>query len=102
MLYKTYLYFYNFFFNYPTPANLTNVWNFGILSFFFLIIQIISGIGLSMYYVPNEEFAFVFVEYIMRDTYFGWFFRYVHSNGASLFFFLFIYIFSEVFFIYLI
>jgi len=87
MLYKTYLYFYNFFFNYPTPANLTNVWNFGILSFFFLIVQIISGIGLSMYYVPTEEFAFVFVEYIMRDTYFGWFFRYIHSNGASLFFF---------------
>jgi len=87
MLYKTYLYFYNFFINYPTPANLTNVWNFGILSFFFLIVQIVSGIGLSMYYVPTEEFSFVFVEYIMRDTYFGWFFRYIHSNGASMFFF---------------
>ena len=87
MLYKNYIYLYNFFFNYPTPANLTNVWNFGVLSFVFLLIQIVSGIGLSMYYVPNEEFAFIFVEYIMRDTYFGWFFRYVHSNGASLFFF---------------
>jgi len=40
-----------------------------------------------MYYVPNEEYAFYFVESVMRDTYFGWFIRYIHSNGASFFFF---------------
>lgn len=87
MIKKTYTDLYNFFFNYPTPSNLTNVWNFGILSFVFLLIQIISGLFLSMYYVPEEQFAFNYIEYIMRDTYFGWYIRYVHSNGASFFFF---------------
>lgn len=87
MIYRTYLYYYNFFLNYSTPSNLTNVWNFGVISFFFLLIQIVTGIGLSMYYIPNEQFAFVFAEFIMRDTYFGWYFRYAHANGASLFFF---------------
>ena len=78
---------YNFFFNYATPSNLTNVWNFGVLSFFLLVLQILSGLLLSMYYVPNEELAFIFAEYLMRDTFFGWYIRYIHSNGASLFFF---------------
>ena len=78
---------YNFFFNYATPSNLTNVWNFGVLAFSLLISQMISGLLLSMYYVPNEELAFYFTEYLMRDTYFGWYIRYLHSNGASLFFF---------------
>ncbi len=87
MLKKTYSDLYNFFFNYPTPSNLTNVWNFGILSFFFLLIQIVSGLLLSMYYIPTEEFSFKYVEFIMRETYFGWFIRYIHNNGASLFFF---------------
>ena len=79
--------FYNFFFNYPTPSNLTNVWNFGILSFIFLLIQIITGLLLSLYYVPSAEWAFHFVEYLVRDTHLGWYIRYLHANGASLFFF---------------
>jgi len=87
MIRNSFIRLYNFFFNYPTPGNLTNVWNFGILAFAFLIVQIISGLAISMYYVPTEEFSFIFTEYLMRDTYFGWYIRYVHSNGASLFFF---------------
>lgn len=87
MLKNTSTSLYNFFFNYPTPSNLTNVWNFGVLSFIFLLIQILSGLILSTYYVPNEEFSFIFTEYLMRDTYYGWYVRYIHSNGASFFFF---------------
>ena len=78
---------YNFFFNYPTPSNLTNVWNFGILAFIFLMTQIITGLLLSLYYVPTAEWAFEFVEYLVRDTYLGWYIRYLHANGASFFFF---------------
>ena len=78
---------YNFFFNYPTPGNLVTMWNFGVLSFLFLSIQVISGLFLSMYYSAHEAFAFVSVEsVIMRDASFGWLFRYIHSNGASFFF----------------
>lgn len=78
---------YNFFFNYPAPSNLTTLWNFGVLGFMFLIIQILSGMVLSFYYVANSFYAFDYVEWIMRDTYLGFFARYIHSNGASFFFF---------------
>lgn len=87
MLKKFILNIYNFFFNYPTPGNLVTMWNYGVLSFVFLLIQIVSGLFLSMYYSAHEAFAFVSVEsIIMRDVSFGWLFRYIHSNGASFFF----------------
>lgn len=76
----------NFFLNYPTPGSLSYVWNFGICSFFFLMVQIVSGLFLSMHYVPSESLAFDSVEEIMRDISYGWLFRYMHSNGASFFF----------------
>ncbi len=71
---------------YPAPATLTYLWNFGVLAFFCLIIQIISGIFLAMHYIPHIDLAFLSIEHIMRDVNNGWLLRYVHSNGASMFF----------------
>lgn len=71
---------------YPVPFNLTYLWNYGSLAAFMLSIQIISGIFLSMYYIPYIEIAFLSVEHIMRNVQYGWFIRYLHANGASFFF----------------
>jgi len=99
MLKKNYLLIYNFFFNYPTPSNLTFLWNFGVLSFIFFIIQFITGFFLSMYYFPYDILAFNSVENIMREVTFGWIIRYLHSNGASFFFFfVFLHIFRNLFY----
>jgi ubiquinol-cytochrome c reductase cytochrome b subunit len=76
---------------YPTPANLNYFWNFGSLLGLVLVSQIISGIILAMQYTPHIDYAFMSVEHIMRDVNYGWFFRYLHANGASFFFF-FVYI----------
>jgi len=71
---------------YPTPSNLSYVWNFGVFSLIALILQIITGILLVMHYTPNVDLAFVSCEHIMRDVNFGWLLRYAHANGASIFF----------------
>lgn len=71
---------------YPAPRNLNYFWNFGSLAGLALIIQIITGVVLAMHYVPTAEGAFESVERIMRDVNYGWLIRYVHANGASLFF----------------
>ena len=67
------------------------MWSAGSISGICLLIQLLSGIFLAMYYVPHIDYAFMSVEHIMRDVEYGWFFRYCHSNGAS-FFFIFVYI----------
>lgn len=72
---------------YGTPVNLSYAWGFGSLAGISLIIQIVSGLFLSMFYIPHIELAFASIEFIMRDVHYGWFVRYVHSNGASMFFF---------------
>ena len=72
--------------HYPTPITLTYAWSFGSLAGICLVIQIISGILLSLHYTANIDLAFSSVEYIMRDVPNGWFIRYVHANGASMFF----------------
>jgi len=72
--------------NYPTPGNINNLWNFGFLSGVCLGIQILTGIFLTMHYTPHIDTAFDSVEHIMRDVEYGWYIRYAHSNGASLFF----------------
>ena len=74
--------------DYPTPVNINYFWNYGVLSAFFLGIQIITGVFLAMHYVPSVEQAFNSVEHIMRDVQYGWLIRYFHSNGASFFFIL--------------
>lgn len=71
---------------YPTPISLTYAWSFGSLAGVTLVIQIISGIFLSMHYTPNIDLAFSSIEYIMRDVKNGWLVRYIHANGASMFF----------------
>jgi ubiquinol-cytochrome c reductase cytochrome b subunit len=72
---------------YATPANLTYAWSFGSLAGVCLVIQIFSGVFLSMFYTPHVDLAFASVEFIMRDVNHGWLIRYIHSNGASMFFF---------------
>ena len=73
-------------YNYPTPRNLNYWWNFGSLAGLALVIEILTGVVLNMHYVPTAEGAFASVERIMRDVNFGWLIRYVHANGASVFF----------------
>jgi len=72
--------------DYPTPTNLTYLWSFGASAGICLVIQIISGVFLAMHYTPNIELAFNSVEHIMRDVSSGWLLRYIHANGASIFF----------------
>ncbi|MDH7799431.1 MULTISPECIES: cytochrome b N-terminal domain-containing protein [unclassified Beijerinckia] len=71
---------------YPTPRNLNYWWTFGGILSFMLVAQIITGIVLTMHYTPHVDMAFASVESIMRDVNWGWFLRYAHSNGASMFF----------------
>ena len=72
--------------NYPTPINIHYAWNFGFLSAICLGIQIVTGIFLAMHYTPHIDLAFESVEHIMRDVNYGWLLRYIHANGASMFF----------------
>jgi ubiquinol-cytochrome c reductase cytochrome b/c1 subunit len=72
---------------YPTPRNLNYFWAFGAILSFMLGAQMLTGIILAMHYVPNEALAFKSIEHIMRDVNYGWLIRYLHSNGASMFFF---------------
>ena len=71
---------------YPAPSNLTYLWNFGVFALVSLMIQIITGIILVMHYTPNIDLAFLSVEHLMRDVPYGWVLRYIHANGASIFF----------------
>ena len=71
---------------YPAPKNLNYWWNFGSLAGIALTIQLATGIVLAMHYVPHGDIAFDSVERIMRDVNYGWLLRYLHSNGAALFF----------------
>ena len=71
---------------YPTPRNLNYWWTFGGILSFLLGAQIITGIVLVMHYTPHADMAFKSVEHIMRDVNYGWLLRYLHSNGASMFF----------------
>ncbi len=72
--------------DYPTPKNLNYWWNFGSLAGFFLLVQIITGIMLSMHYTAHVDHAFTSIEHIMRNVNHGWLIRYIHMNGASFFF----------------
>ena len=71
---------------YYTPKNFNFWYFFGSLALVVLVLQIVTGILLAMNYKPDVELAFASVEYIMRDVWGGWFIRYMHSTGASLFF----------------
>jgi len=77
---------YSSFISYPAPSNITYFWNFGIYALVCLLLQVITGIALAMHYAPEVNLAFYSVEHIMRDVNFGWLLRYLHANGASMFF----------------
>lgn len=71
---------------YPTPANISYLWSFGMLAGMCLVIQLVTGVIVAMHYAANTLIAFSSVEHIMRDVIGGWFIRYAHANGASFFF----------------
>lgn len=72
--------------DYPTPRNLNYFWNFGSIAGIMLLAQIITGVFLAMHYTAHVDHAFDSVEHIMRDVNYGWLLRYLHANGASMFF----------------
>ncbi|MEQ9174097.1 MAG: cytochrome b N-terminal domain-containing protein [Alphaproteobacteria bacterium] len=71
---------------FPMPRNLTYLWSFGALATVMLLIMLVTGIVLAMHYTANVDLAFGSVERIMREVNYGWLLRYLHSNGASMFF----------------
>nr|YP_009502804.1 cytochrome b [Idiurus macrotis]Q8W9J6.1 RecName: Full=Cytochrome b; AltName: Full=Complex III subunit 3; AltName: Full=Complex III subunit III; AltName: Full=Cytochrome b-c1 complex subunit 3; AltName: Full=Ubiquinol-cytochrome-c reductase complex cytochrome b subunit [Idiurus macrotis]ASM91475.1 cytochrome b [Idiurus macrotis]CAC80520.1 cytochrome b [Idiurus macrotis] len=78
--------FNNSFIDLPTPSNISSWWNFGSLLGLCLIIQIMTGLFLAMHYTPDTSTAFSSVAHICRDVNYGWLIRYMHANGASMFF----------------
>ena len=71
---------------YPTPRNLNYWWTFGAILTFMLIAQIATGVVLVMHYTATADGAFNSVEHIMRNVNYGWLLRYLHANGAAMFF----------------
>jgi ubiquinol-cytochrome c reductase cytochrome b subunit len=71
---------------YYAPKNFNFWYYFGSLALMVLVMQIVTGVWLTMNYKPDAELAFNSVEYIMRDVNWGWLIRYMHSTGASMFF----------------
>nr|AXY95250.1 cytochrome b [Trachypithecus pileatus] len=70
----------------PTPSNISTWWNFGSLLATCLTLQIITGLFLAMHYSPDTSSAFSSIAHITRDVNYGWIIRYLHANGASMFF----------------
>jgi len=71
---------------YYAPKNFNFWYYFGVIATVVLVLQLVTGIWLTMSYVPSGDGAFASVEYIMRDVHFGWLLRYLHTTGASAFF----------------
>nr|AAC53270.1 cytochrome-b [Heliophobius argenteocinereus] len=76
----------NSFIDLPTPSSISMWWNFGSLLGMCLILQIITGLFLAMHYTADTLTAFSSVTHICRDVNYGWLIRYMHANGASMFF----------------
>ena len=70
----------------PAPANLSVWWNFGSMLGVCLVVQLVTGLILSMHYSPHTDLAFSSVIHIIQDVNYGWILRYIHANGASWFF----------------
>nr|AHV83619.1 cytochrome b [Lepus peguensis]CDJ79749.1 cytochrome b [Lepus peguensis] len=70
----------------PAPSNISAWWNFGSLLGLCLMIQILTGLFLAMHYTSDTATAFSSVTHICRDVNYGWLIRYLHANGASMFF----------------
>nr|ABY80874.1 cytochrome b [Lepidophyma sylvaticum] len=76
----------NSFIDLPTPSNISAWWNFGSILGMCLIIQILTGLFLSMHYTADIASAFSSIAHICRDVQYGWLIRNIHANGASIFF----------------
>jgi ubiquinol-cytochrome c reductase cytochrome b subunit len=72
--------------DYPTPLNINYLWSFGSAAGICLVIQILTGVFLAMHYTPHIDYALSSIDFIMRNVQNGWFIRYLHANGASIFF----------------
>ncbi len=77
---------YDSFVSYPVPRNLNYMYTFGGILMLMLVCQLVTGIVLVMHYTANTALSFASVEHIMRDVNYGWLIRYMHMNGASMFF----------------
>ena len=77
---------YDSFVDFPTPKNLNYWYTFGGILAICLVVQILTGVVLAMHYTASVDEAFGSVERIMRDVPYGWLIRYIHANGASMFF----------------
>jgi ubiquinol-cytochrome c reductase cytochrome b subunit len=87
------------FVSYPTPRNLNYAYTFGAILSVMLVVQIVTGVVLAMHYTASTLLAFDSVEKIMRDVNSGWLLRYLHANGASMFFFaVFVHIFRGLYY----
>lgn len=82
---------------YKSPINFNYWFNFGFLSLFFLILQIITGIILAMFYNANLMLAYGAILDISNEIYYGWWLRYIHANELHFFSYVFIYICLEVY-----
>jgi quinol-cytochrome oxidoreductase complex cytochrome b subunit len=79
--------------SYPCPKNFNYLWNQGFLIILAMLLQILTGILLGLHYTSEMNYAYYSVMHIIREVYFGWCFRYMHSRGAS---FIFIFIFLHI------
>nr|ALJ93738.1 cytochrome b [Foenatopus ruficollis] len=83
----------------PTPMNISIWWNMGSILGLCLMMQIMSGLFLTMHYCPNINLAFQSIIHIMKDVNYGWMIKFIHANGASLFFmFMFIHLFRGTYY----
>lgn len=82
-----FLKFYRMLILHKVPVNLNYAWNAGSMAGICLLSQIVTGLLLTIYYVPSVDLAFYSVDAIMREVENGWWVRYMHANGASFFFF---------------
>ena len=69
--------------SYPCPNNINYFWNIGFLLGISIVLQLITGILLSLHYTPHINYSYYSIMYIIREVYYGWSLRYIHSNGAS-------------------
>lgn len=80
--------FNNYLYDSLLPININYLYNTGSTLGVFLVVQILSGFFLAMFYIPNIDLAFSSIDYIMREVPYGWLIRYIHMNGATIFFFI--------------
>jgi quinol-cytochrome oxidoreductase complex cytochrome b subunit len=79
--------------SYPCPLQINSFWNYGFLLGITIILQIITGLLLSLHYISDINSAYFSIYFLIREIYYGWYLRYFHSNGAS---FIFIFIFLHL------